>query len=56
MSDTVLFTSEDNDIANQSVDMLFFISGKKSFDQSAGIARWNKRRCYMKELKKNGKD
>ena len=28
MSDTVLFTSEDNDIANQSVGMLFFISGK----------------------------
>lgn len=36
MSDTVLFTKENNDIANQSVDTSFFTSDKKSYDQSDG--------------------
>ena len=31
-----MFTSENNDIANQSVDTSFFTSEKKSYDQSAG--------------------
>ena len=37
-SDTVLFTSENNDIANQSMDTSFFTSEKKSYDQSAGFS------------------
>ena len=38
--DTVLFTSENNDIANQSVDTSFFTSEnlKKSYRQSAGFS------------------
>ena len=31
-----LFTKENNDIANQSVDTSFFTSDKKSYDQSDG--------------------
>ena len=37
-SDTVLFISENNDIANQSVDTSSFISEKESCDQSAGFS------------------
>ena len=36
-SDMVLFTSENNDIANQSVDTSFF-TNKKSYKQSAGFS------------------
>ena len=40
MSDTVLFTSEDNDIANQSVGTLFFTSEKNCMtNQPASLAR-----------------
>ena len=44
-SDTVLFTSENNDIANQSVDTLFFTSEKKNrmTNQLASLAR---RDCF----------
>ena len=39
-SDTVLFTSEDNDIANQKVDTLFFTSEKNRMtNQPASLAR-----------------
>ena len=40
MSDTVLFTSENNDIANQSVDTSFFTSEKNRMtNQLASLAR-----------------
>ena len=39
-SDTVLFTSENNDIANQSVDMSFFTSEKNRMtNQLASLAQ-----------------
>lgn len=39
-SDTVLFTSENNDIANQSVDTSFFTCGKnRRTNQLASLAR-----------------
>ena len=37
-SDMVLFTSENNDKANQSVDTSFFTKKKKSYKQSAGFS------------------
>ena len=40
MSDKVLFTGEDNDVANQSVDTLFFTSEKNSMThQPASLVR-----------------
>ena len=37
-SDTVLFTGENNDIANQSVDTSFFTSEKYCISQLASLA------------------
>ena len=39
------FTSENTDIANQSVDTSFFTSEKKSYDQSAGFS--NAKRLFL---------
>ena len=40
MSDKVLFTGENNDVANQSVDTLFFTSEKNRMThQPASLAR-----------------
>ena len=40
VSDKVLFTGEDNDVANQSVDTLFFTSEKNSMThQPASLVR-----------------
>ena len=40
MSDTVLFTSENNDVANQNVDTSFLISKKNGMtNQLASLAR-----------------
>ena len=47
-SDTVLFTSENNDIANQSVDTSFFTSEKKSF--ISYLLRFSDRIDRMKNL------
>ena len=49
-SDTVLFTSENNDTANQSVDTSFFTNEKKSYDQSAGFSSAKRlflSRCFL---------
>ena len=50
MSDKVLFTGKDNDVANQSVDTLFFTSEKKSYDPSAGFSSAKRlfvSRCFL---------
>ena len=49
-SDTVLFTSENNDIANQSIDTSFFTREKKWYDQSAGFSSAKRpflSRCFL---------
>ena len=46
-SDTVFFTCENNDIANQSVDTSFFTSEKKSYDQSAGFSSAKRLSVYL---------